>query len=94
MDRSKAAGKQGELGRNAGGGDKLPPGRAKNYIFLLLPQYITHEIHLFDFFKKLKVLTDLWKLSSALFSASSFEITFHRFDDSSFTWCLSRENAY
>lgn len=32
-DRSKAAGKQGELGRNAGGGDKLPPGRAKTLYF-------------------------------------------------------------
>lgn len=32
-DRSKAAGKQAELGRNAGGGDALPPGRAKIYIF-------------------------------------------------------------
>lgn len=41
VDRSKAAGKQGELGRNAGGGDKLPPGCAKNVIFLLLPLHKT-----------------------------------------------------
>lgn len=62
-DRSKAAGKQGELGRNAGGGDKLPPGRAKKIIFFFFCLCITHEMHLFHFFKLKVVLPNLGKLS-------------------------------
>lgn len=51
MDGSKATEKQGELGRNAGGGDQLPQDVQKKLdICFFFSFCITHEKHLIHFY--------------------------------------------
>lgn len=102
VDGSKATGKQGELGRNAGGGDKWPLGCAeKNRHLFFFSFFITYENHLLIFVLN-EALWNLWELLSTLAALKShptglvihicFEKSNHR-NHSSPAWCKKKSYA-